>query len=199
MITKEGLAECMGLVFLHNPERLEGKSDWTSRLDILDNKWVTVCYDKACDVFFTDDDPYSTWCLDPEWLFYYDVRENTGDTTTKEVKVSGTYTGSVIEGDQVMRKTANPTPVVSDGGSSAYYKVVLPLWLLKKQEENGYIMIEDLAEIMYNNDFNYSNVLKAQKRMFSLEQGSGKAGNSMDYDATKCKYSIDKQLEKFNR
>lgn len=91
------------------------------------------------------------------------------------------------------------TKIKSDGGSSSYYKIVLPEWLLKKQEDTGAIMLEDLAEVLYGNDFNYTNVFKAQKRMFELEQGKGKSGNDFGYDATKCKYYVDKQLEKAGR
>lgn len=91
------------------------------------------------------------------------------------------------------------TPHKSTGGSSKYYEVVLPEWLLDKQKENGYIMIEDLAEIMFDNDFNYTNIFKAQKRMFDLQKGGGKEGNTLEYDANKCKYYVDKQLEVFNR
>ena len=89
--------------------------------------------------------------------------------------------------------------VKSTGSSSDYYKIVLPEWLLLKQKDNGFIMLEDLAEIMFDNDFNYVNVMKAQKRMFDLEGGRGKEGNTFEYDATKCKYYIDKQVEVFNR
>ena len=89
--------------------------------------------------------------------------------------------------------------ITSDGGKSGYYKIVLPQWLLDRQQEEGCIMLEDLAEIMYGNDFNYTNVFKAQKRMFEMQQGRGKKGNTLEYDATKVKYYVDKQLEVFNR
>lgn len=89
--------------------------------------------------------------------------------------------------------------ITSDGGVSDYYKVVLPDWLLVKQKERGFIMLEDLAEVLFDNNFNYTNIFKAQKRMFSLEKGEGKTGNTLEYDATKCKYYIDKQLEIYNR
>ena len=52
---------------------------------------------------------------------------------------------------------------------------------------------------MYGNDFNFVNVFKAQKRMFEMQQGKGKKGNTLEYDATKCKYYVDKQVEVFNR
>ena len=98
----------------------------------------------------------------------------------------------------VVEDTTN-TPHKSDGGSSKYYQVVLPQWLLDKQSENGFIMIEDLAEVMFDNDFNYTNIFKAQKRMFDLQSGGGKVGNTLKYDANKCKYYTDKQVEVFNR
>lgn len=104
----------------------------------------------------------------------------------------------VEEDIQVTHETLNPK-VKSTGSSSDYYKIVLPEWLLLKQKDNGFIMLEDLAEIMFDNDFNYVNVMKAQKRMFDLEGGRGKEGNTFEYDATKCKYYIDKQVEVFNR
>ena len=94
---------------------------------------------------------------------------------------------------------ASPSPIKSDGGKSDYYKIELPQWLLDKHSEKGFIMLEDLAEIMFENDFNFTNVLKAQKRMFELTKGQGKAGNDFEYDATKCKYYTDKQVEVFNR
>lgn len=89
--------------------------------------------------------------------------------------------------------------IASDGGKSEYYKIVLPQWLLDRQKEEGYIMLEDLAEIMYGNDFNYTNVFKAQKRMYEMQRGMGKKGNTLEYDATKVKYYVDKQLQVFNR
>lgn len=89
-------------------------------------------------------------------------------------------------------------PVKSTGGKSSYYKVDCPQWFIDKVN-TGSFMVEDLAEIMYGNNFNYTNILKAQKRMYELEQGGGKEGNSFEYDATKCKYYVDKQVEVFKR
>ena len=85
-------------------------------------------------------------------------------------------------------------PVKSDGGKSSYYEVNCPQWFIDKVN-SGSFMVEDLAEIMYGNDFNYTNILKAQKRMYEMVNGGGKEGNTLEYDATKCKYYIDKQLE----
>lgn len=93
------------------------------------------------------------------------------------------------------KKESDPSPIKSDGGKSDYYKIFLPEWLLEKHSEKGFIMLEDLAEVIFKNDFNFTNVFKAQKRMFELKEGGGKEGNDFNYDATKCKYYIDKQVE----
>lgn len=115
----------------------------------------------------------------------------------KHLESSGSH------GEEVSESNGNvctsEEAITSDGGKSDYYKIVLPQWLLDKQLENGYIMLEDLTEVMFKNDFNYTNVFKAQKRMFELQQGKGKKGNTLEYDATKVKYYVDKQLEVFNR
>lgn len=89
--------------------------------------------------------------------------------------------------------------IKSDGGKSDYYKITLPQWLLDKHSEKGFIMLEDLAEVIFDNDFNFTNVFKAQKRMFELKNGRGKEGNTFEYDATKVKYYVDKQVEVFSR
>ncbi len=96
---------------------------------------------------------------------------------------------------ETFKPEPSPNKVKSDGGKSDYYKIVLPEWVLEKHSEKGFIMLEDLAEVMFKNDFNFTNVFKAQKRMFELKEGGGKEGNDFDYDATKCKYYIDKQVE----
>lgn len=96
-------------------------------------------------------------------------------------------------------ESPQPTKVKSTGGSSNYYKITLPEWVIEKNKSQGFVMLEDLAGVMFDNDFNYVNVAKAQKRMFELEKGGGKEGNSFEYDATKSKYYIDKQVEVFNR
>ncbi len=40
-------------------------------------------------------------------------------------------------------------------------------------------------------DFNCGNILKAQKRIWERLKGGGKEGNSIEYDANKCRYYID--------
>ncbi len=123
------------------------------------------------------------------------IEDNNLNISVQELVCSGTIKGDMIKS----KKELDPSPIKSDGGKSDYYKIELPQWLLDKHSEKGFIMLEDLAEIMFENDFNFTNVFKAQKRMFELTKGQGKAGNDFEYDATKVKYYTDKQVEVFNR
>ena len=96
-----------------------------------------------------------------------------------------------------MRSVAGSIPdfaQIAEIAGKRYYEVNCPQWFIDKVN-SGSFMVEDLAEIMYGNDFNYTNILKAQKRMYEMEKGGGKEGNTLEYDATKCKYYVDKQLE----
>tara|TARA_R110000850_G_scaffold94403_1_gene199073 strand:+ start:1173 stop:2273 length:1101 start_codon:yes stop_codon:yes gene_type:complete len=140
------------------------------------------------------------WSIHPNWLVHVHkvvCDEVTKDTDFPEMAMVPNDVGGV----DVITSEPDETlaPHKSDGGASEYYKKVLPQWLLDKQAKNGFIMIEDLGEVLFSNDFNYTNIFKAQSRMYSLEQGGGKEGNSFEYDANKCKYYTDKQLEVFNR
>lgn len=88
--------------------------------------------------------------------------------------------------------------VKSDGGSSSYYEINLPIELIKKAlaryEETGrcYIEAEDVIRHALGNDFDRGNIFKCLKRITSLEQGVGKAGNTALYDANKIYYSATK-------
>jgi hypothetical protein len=129
-----------------------------------------------------------------KWITSY-IQDNNLNMSVQELMCSGTIKGDMIKS----KKGLGSSPIKSDDGKSDYYKIELPKWLLDKHSEKGFIMLEDLAEIMFENDFNFTNVFKAQKRMFELTKGQGKAGNDFEYDATKCKYYTDKQVEVFNR
>ena len=148
--------------------------------------------------------------FNPEYQFKSDNQIVTDNIAKREyfdrqmeLAYMDTFKSSVAGGEEVSEEEGSVCTseqgIASDGGKSAYYKVVLPQWLLDRQQEEGYIMLEDLAEVMYGNDFNFVNVFKAQKRMFEMQQGKGKKGNTLEYDATKCKYYVDKQVEVFNR
>lgn len=89
----------------------------------------------------------------------------------------------------------------SDGGSSSYYDIELPEWLidriLERRTEEGkfYIKTEECCEVMFGNDFDYSNLFKSCVRAYGSEQGGGKAGNNVSYDMNKVQYSANKVKE----
>jgi hypothetical protein len=88
--------------------------------------------------------------------------------------------------------------VTSDGGSSSYYDVAIPEWLfeLLTQRESGrgqaFIKTEELIEVLFGNDFDFGNIQKSLVRAYGVTQGAGKAGNNLDYELKKIKYSCDK-------
>lgn len=170
-----------------------------------------ICGDK---VVFINALGYShTWeTSDPEFHEYLEILESHLPETSTETLIpyvkptekyvmdnDSPYGLLAIEAGKERDTWVTKGSVKSDGGKSSYYHIPFPEWLLKKVTSKGYIEIEDFAEIAYGNDFNYTNVLKAQKRMYELEQGNGKAGNDFKYDANKCHYYVDKQLERFKR
>lgn len=92
------------------------------------------------------------------------------------------------------------TAIRSDGGSSKYYDIPLPEWLLDNINDrasvgNAYIKTEELIEVI-GSDFDIGNILKCLVRINSLKSGVGKAGNSVDYDANKIIYSAQRLKER---
>lgn len=95
-------------------------------------------------------------------------------------------------------------PVKSDGGSSSYYDVPVPDWLLDvllKREEEGerYIKTEELIEVLFDNDFDAGNAFKSLVRAWGCFNGGGKEGNSLEYDLNKIRYSLNKLDKRNNR
>lgn len=93
--------------------------------------------------------------------------------------------------------------IKSDGGSSSYYDIEVPQWLLEKlldrnKEGKCFIKTEEINEIL-GNDFNYSTIFKSMVRAISIENGVGKAGNTHSYECNKMRYYTDRVEEKFNR
>ena len=93
--------------------------------------------------------------------------------------------------------------IKSDGGSSKYYDIPLPDWLLTNIDDRqgvgkAYIKTEDLIEIL-GSDFDIGNILTCLVRINSLKSGVGKAGNSVDYDANKIIYSAQRLKEREER
>ena len=192
---------------------------WAGGMEEYNNTWVTFKASTVTnDWLFGGNLGSGEWSFTSEWLFESDCREEDNTLVAEHVDITESDWSEgykqfleevstleddsptvIIAPEQMLGSIKPVTKEKSTGGSSSYYKVVLPQWLLDKQTEQGFIMIEDLAEVLYNNNFNYTNNLKAQNRMFELEQGGGKEGNEFEYDATKCKYYIDKQVEVYNR
>ncbi len=96
------------------------------------------------------------------------------------------------------------TAIRSDGGSSTYYDISIPGWLIARLDARDavpgssggcYIKTEELISVMFDNDFDFGNVLKSLVRVYGAMNGSGKAGNDVPYDLNKIGYSVDKIRE----
>jgi hypothetical protein len=93
--------------------------------------------------------------------------------------------------------------IKSDGGSSSYYDIEVPQWLLellinRSSDGKCFIKTEEINEIL-GNDFNYSTIFKSMVRAISIENGVGKAGNTHNYECNKMRYYTDRVEESFNR
>lgn len=93
--------------------------------------------------------------------------------------------------------------IKSDGGSSTYYDITVPKWLLdvltaRESEGKCYIKTEEINEILGNN-FNYATIFKSMVRAISIENGVGKAGNSHEYECNKMRYYTDRVSEAYAR
>lgn len=122
---------------------------------------------------------------------------------------------NVIEMDQetaddddeylVLHKPASETkPVKSDGGSSSYYDIPLPEWLVgriidRQSDGEAFIKTEEIITVAFGNDFDYGNLFKSEVRAWGAMNGAGKEGNSVGYELNKMRYSIDKIQEAVER
>lgn len=88
--------------------------------------------------------------------------------------------------------------IKSDGGSSSYYDIPLPDWLINLIVERRYVKTEELIEVL-GGDFDEANILKCLVRINSLRNGKGKEGNTVDYDCNKISYSANRIKEVENR
>lgn len=86
-------------------------------------------------------------------------------------------------------------PVQSDGKSSSYYDLKLGQKTIDFITENGYIKTEHLIYDVFNNDFDAGNAFKSLVRAWGTINGSGKQGNSLQYELNKIEYSINKIRE----
>lgn len=88
--------------------------------------------------------------------------------------------------------------IKSDGGSSSYYDIQLPNWLIDLIIERRYIKTEELIEVL-GSDFDLGNIIKCAVRINSLQNGIGKAGNDVTYDSNKIIYSAGRLKERDKR
>ena len=86
-------------------------------------------------------------------------------------------------------------PIVSDGKSSSYYNLKLNKKTLDFIASNGYVITEMLINDIFDNDFDAGNAFKSLVRAWGTIKGSGKAGNSIEYELNKIEYSINKIRE----
>lgn len=91
-------------------------------------------------------------------------------------------------------------PIKSDGGSSTYYDIDIPAWLLytlneRQKEGKCYIKTEELIECGFSNDFSFGTLFKSLVRAMSVKCGVGKAGNDIDYEVNKILYYAERIRE----
>lgn len=94
--------------------------------------------------------------------------------------------------------------VASDGGSSSYYDIGLPQWLVERiverqKDGRAYLKTEELIEVAFGNDFDASNIAKSLVRAWGAFNGGGKKGNTVDYDLNKMVYSTEKLRQRAKR
>lgn len=95
-------------------------------------------------------------------------------------------------------------PIKSDGGSSTYYDIDIPAWLLytlneRQKEGKCYIKTEELIECGFSSDFDAGNIFKSLVRAWGALNGAGKAGNGVDYECNKIVYSANKLKQRNQR
>jgi len=86
------------------------------------------------------------------------------------------------------------TKVKSDGGSSSYYELPLPGYLVDKlnvqYDEGKPLTMEtgDVIKMLVDNDFDAGNIIKALRRVMLASKGGGKEGVDIEYDLKKIEY-----------
>ena len=119
----------------------------------------------------------------------------------EEGKCSG---GKVDMRADEAEKTKAKGAIKSDGGSSTYYDIGIPAWLLytlneRQKEGKCYIKTEELIECGFSSDFDAGNIFKSLVRAFGALNGAGKEGNDVDYECNKIVYSSNKLKQRNQR
>jgi len=133
-----------------------------------------------------------------EWgesVYDYDKFLSSADYEKRPVKVNPI---STPEATPDVTTEGGTGAIKSDGGSSSYYDIPIPDWLVGLIVERRYIKTEELIEVLGGN-FDEGNILKCLVRINSLRNGKGKEGNSVDYDCNKIIYSANRIKEVCSR
>ena len=144
-----------------------------------------------------EDAPEGTVCFAKEhfrdsdglWWDYADNSWNESRYTQLEISNAEDY-----EPNPYLITDNESGAIKSDGGSSSYYDIPLPDWLINLIVERRYIKTEELIEVL-GGDFDEANILKCLVRINSLRNGKGKEGNTVDYDCNKISYSANRIKE----
>jgi len=87
------------------------------------------------------------------------------------------------------------TKVKSDGGSSSYYELQVPDYIIASiirqiDQNKPTVTIEtgDVIRMLVDNDFDAGNIMKALRRIIMAKKGEGKEGTDIDYDLNKIDY-----------
>lgn len=172
----------------------------------------TVLGDYHRNTFYLDENTVS-WKHNGGGEHYYDtltvLRNFASGEWRKLPEEEQTETESAVNTESdtataVAGNAAKTGAIASDGGSSSYYDIELPKWLIARvleRYEDGrpYIKTEELIEIIFQNDFDASNGFKSMVRLWGTFNGAGKAGNSLSYERKKIEYSINKLQQRFDR
>ncbi len=133
----------------------------------------------------------------------FDMKCSDGDTISFEPTTWEHVDVYLVEDVEITEEVTPQGAIKSDGGSSSYYDIEVPEWLLQTlNQRNGdgkcFIKTEEVNEIL-GNDFNYATIFKSMVRAISIEHGVGKKGNTHQYECNKVRYYIDRVEEKFSR
>lgn len=126
--------------------------------------------------------------------------DNYGLADIREFLQDGSWVLTDKQGIPVKGREETSGAIKSDGGSSSYYDIKLPNWLVallieRRGEGGSFIKTEELIEVL-GSDFDVGNILKCLIRINSLKNGCGKEGNDVVYDANKIKYSANRLIER---
>lgn len=138
---------------------------------------------------------FKIWSPDERFLqVFRDGSDVDGDCewSITEVAVAGDHQTATpeVKVPHENRADIEAKPIVSDGGSSSYYK--LPNSLVEKVVQTSELQTEDIVEHVFDNDFDFGNIFKTLVRLHGLSKGVGKAGNTAQYECNKILYSIKK-------